>query len=177
MKARLSLTKIALVVLTLFGSLHTASAYYDPGVQRWINRDPIGVSGQRILRGACVGCYAPFGREAATYRFCDNIPTVEYDSFGLLTLQDCDDQYDKDMAAADAAVKKCIASGVKWGIAGVIVLGGGGALFANIGGFFIGTGATAIIDGCHIAHCMGKANKMKYDAAVSWTNCVNHVNQ
>jgi len=36
------MTGIALVLLALFGSLHTASAYYDPGVQRWLNRDPLG---------------------------------------------------------------------------------------------------------------------------------------
>jgi len=28
--------------LTLLGMVEPASAYYDPGVQRWINRDPIG---------------------------------------------------------------------------------------------------------------------------------------
>jgi hypothetical protein len=45
MRKLLNLTRIALVLLALFGSLHTASAYYDPGVQRWLNRDPIAERG------------------------------------------------------------------------------------------------------------------------------------
>ena len=31
-----------LTLLALFSAPHLASAYYDPGVQRWINRDPLG---------------------------------------------------------------------------------------------------------------------------------------
>jgi uncharacterized protein RhaS with RHS repeats len=43
-----------LVLLALFGSLHSASAYYDPGIQRWINRDPIQEQGGINLYD-CVG--------------------------------------------------------------------------------------------------------------------------
>jgi hypothetical protein len=31
----------SLALLALFSTPHLASAYYDPGVQRWINRDPL----------------------------------------------------------------------------------------------------------------------------------------
>src|SRR5580765_8908922 len=41
MKAQLHLIWMAVMVVTLLGSLQTARAYYDPGVQRWLNRDPI----------------------------------------------------------------------------------------------------------------------------------------
>ena len=50
MKMRQNLTDIALVVLALFGSLHTASAYYDPGIQRWMNRDPFMEPGFETVR-------------------------------------------------------------------------------------------------------------------------------
>src|SRR5258708_7108767 len=41
MKTRLHTTGIGLVLLFLLGSLHTASAFYDPGMQHWINLDPL----------------------------------------------------------------------------------------------------------------------------------------
>ena len=37
-------------LLALFCAPHLASAYYDPGVQRWINRDPCGEVGFEIAR-------------------------------------------------------------------------------------------------------------------------------
>ena len=51
MKTRLNLTMIAIIVLALLGSLHTACAYYDPGIQRWLNRDPVGEEGGWNLYG------------------------------------------------------------------------------------------------------------------------------
>lgn len=36
-----------LTLLALLSAPHLASAYYDPGVQRWINRDPLGEKGSR----------------------------------------------------------------------------------------------------------------------------------
>lgn len=41
-KLRLNLAKIGLVLVILLGGLHPASAFYDPGLQRWIERDPMG---------------------------------------------------------------------------------------------------------------------------------------
>lgn len=38
---RLNLTRIGLVLVFLLGGLHAASAFYDPGLQRWVNRDPM----------------------------------------------------------------------------------------------------------------------------------------
>jgi hypothetical protein len=34
--------KASLVLVVLWGGAYSAAAYYDPGVQRWINRDPLG---------------------------------------------------------------------------------------------------------------------------------------
>ncbi len=43
----------ALALLVLFSAPNLASAYYDPGVQRWINRDPVGSLGGDNLHGFC----------------------------------------------------------------------------------------------------------------------------
>lgn len=56
-----------LTLVALFSAPHLTSAYYDPGVQRWINRDPIEESGGVNL-----------------YEFAANGPTEEWDAFGLL---------------------------------------------------------------------------------------------
>jgi uncharacterized protein RhaS with RHS repeats len=54
-------------LLALFSAPHLASAYYDPGVQRWINRDPIEEGGGLNL-----------------YQFLANDAVSETDSWGLL---------------------------------------------------------------------------------------------
>jgi hypothetical protein len=45
MELRLNLTRMGLVLVILLGGLHTARAFYDPGSQRWLNRDPLGDNG------------------------------------------------------------------------------------------------------------------------------------
>jgi hypothetical protein len=57
-------TLLALVLLVL--SLQPVFAFYDPGAQRWVNRDPIGENGGANL-----------------YRFVDNLPSSSVDSSGL----------------------------------------------------------------------------------------------
>jgi len=47
-------------LLVLLSTSHVASAYYDPGVQRWINRDPIGERGGLNLY--CFVGNAPTGK-------------------------------------------------------------------------------------------------------------------
>jgi hypothetical protein len=42
MKTQMNLMIWLLTLLALLSTPHLASAYYDPGVQRWINRDPLG---------------------------------------------------------------------------------------------------------------------------------------
>jgi hypothetical protein len=55
-----------LTLLALLTAPHLASAYYDPGVQRWINRDPIGERGGRnlysFLQAAPINRFDAFGR-------------------------------------------------------------------------------------------------------------------
>ena len=40
-KTRTNMILLVLTMLAYFSSLHLASAFYDPGAQRWLNRDPI----------------------------------------------------------------------------------------------------------------------------------------
>ncbi len=40
------------------GLIHHQFRYYDPNLQRWLNRDPIAEQGHRVLRGACTTCYS-----------------------------------------------------------------------------------------------------------------------
>ena len=45
MKTRTNAVLVLLAPLFYFNGIHTASAFYDPGAQRWLNRDPIGEQG------------------------------------------------------------------------------------------------------------------------------------
>ena len=51
MKTQLKSLLLPLLLLVLLSPPNLASAYYDPGVQRWINRDPVGERGGRNLYG------------------------------------------------------------------------------------------------------------------------------
>jgi hypothetical protein len=85
MKTKLNLTKIALVVLALFGSLHNASAYYDPGVQRWLNRDPISEKGHAILRNNQLY----LARSHYDFVFVENTGPNKIDAEGLTPVEGC----------------------------------------------------------------------------------------
>jgi hypothetical protein len=99
MNTRVNLTKIPMVVLALFGSLHTASAYYDPGVQRWINRDPIREPGLEVVRHSSItkhrsSCIrSEMGKSPDLYEFVHNSTIFGIDFLGL------DDCRDKCLAA------------------------------------------------------------------------------
>jgi hypothetical protein len=45
MKTSWCLLKLSLLFFSLWACPRTAHAYYDPGVQRWINRDPVAENG------------------------------------------------------------------------------------------------------------------------------------
>ena len=54
MKAKTNAVLVILVLLSYFSGLNTANAFYDPGTQRWLNRDPLGDFAfyARIKRGS-----------------------------------------------------------------------------------------------------------------------------
>ena len=50
MKTQPKSVLLALALLALFSAPNLALAYYDPGVQRWINRDPLGERAFEIVQ-------------------------------------------------------------------------------------------------------------------------------
>jgi RHS repeat-associated protein len=68
-----------LTLLALLTAPHLASAYYDPGVQRWINRDPVQEPGFELVRGGALWPYLNRG----AFQFVENDPLDEIDPLGL----------------------------------------------------------------------------------------------
>ena len=91
-----------LTLLALFSVPHPASAYYDPGMQRWINRDPLATAGIKPPQFL----YKPEGSFRAftiydehggpgekwpwvganLYRYDENCPINQVDPYGDWTL-------------------------------------------------------------------------------------------
>lgn len=53
MKTNIQKFVILTIFLAYFSSQHSALAYYDPGLQRWLNRDPVAEYGGINLFGCC----------------------------------------------------------------------------------------------------------------------------
>lgn len=68
------------VLLTLLASVQLTSAFYDPTVQRWINRDPIGETGFALVQYGRAGV---IGSSQNPYLFLRNSPLIRIDAFGL----------------------------------------------------------------------------------------------
>ncbi len=70
---------VALAATALYVAIGTASAFYDPGLQRWINREPLQEPGfKRLTRR--------YGYpDENYYRFTRNQPTTYVDGLGLET--------------------------------------------------------------------------------------------
>jgi hypothetical protein len=66
MKAKTNTLLIVVALLAYWLGLCNASAFYDPGTQRWLNRDPIG-------EGAGIN----------VYEFVEDAPVGRFDKFGL----------------------------------------------------------------------------------------------
>ena len=57
-----------------------ADGYYDPGVQRWINRDPVAEAGFRATSHSERACTSD---TEGAYEFCANSPVGRWDYLGL----------------------------------------------------------------------------------------------
>jgi hypothetical protein len=86
------LLPMMLVPLFILLCHQTASAYYDPGVQRWINRDPIAEDGGPNL-----------------YCFVLNEPVLSLDGFGESILDDLKDPCSKSQLDKLEKGAKCYA--------------------------------------------------------------------
>jgi hypothetical protein len=78
-------------VLALLSLASVASAYYDPGVQRWINRDSLGEPAfdtrhaTVMFQARAKETSQPPARSANLYGFADNAAVDLVDHFGLFT--------------------------------------------------------------------------------------------
>ena len=81
MKTQLKSLLRALGAVVLLAAPNPASAYYDPGVQRWINRDPAADAGFLVFP-VSESSRAPKG-ETADYAFLKNDPINRSDGAGL----------------------------------------------------------------------------------------------
>jgi len=57
--------------------------FYDPNLQRWLNRDPLGELGFNVLQRAGVGAAAKWDGDPNLYDFVANNPKNSFDPFGL----------------------------------------------------------------------------------------------
>ena len=78
---------VALTALTLIATVQTSLAMYDPGLQRWINRDPLDEPGFEIVRNRLhVGSspYRPAEKIEGPnlYDFVHNSPLAFIDPYG-----------------------------------------------------------------------------------------------
>jgi RHS repeat-associated protein len=116
-----NIKRLILVWTTSFaGLVQVANAFYDPGLQRWINRDPLGEAGFETTRQKRARI---IGDGPNLYSFAHNSPANSKDSFGLkLTVDDCN----KFRAQALLGIKEQLAQDAKTGtIKGALVLAGG----------------------------------------------------
>lgn len=83
-------TKITLIVWAwlLFLAVAPARALYDPGTQRWLNRDPLGEAGFENLADQLPD---PAGGGPNLYRFLRNAPVARHDALGLADMEPRDD--------------------------------------------------------------------------------------
>jgi hypothetical protein len=87
MKTQLKPLLCALTLLALFSAPSLASAYYDPGVQRWINRDPLADNGfLEALSGRRGAGRLSTGN---SYTFVDNSSIRSIDPFGMHVFKGC----------------------------------------------------------------------------------------
>jgi len=85
MKTQMQPLPSALALLVLLSATNLASAYYDPGVQRWINRDPLSETGFEVRRGlgrVSAPLFVPAGARN-NFLFVGNSPLSAADSEGL----------------------------------------------------------------------------------------------
>jgi hypothetical protein len=91
MKANSNLVLIVVVLMTYWVGLSSASAFYDPGAQRWLNRDPLSNQGFIILKNNhpinrfyhLVFTVVGDDSHAGIYGYVNGSPVNRYDYLGL----------------------------------------------------------------------------------------------
>jgi hypothetical protein len=86
MQLRTHTLTVAMLISLWLGLAEPACGFYDPSVQRWLNRDPIAEAASARLRGE--GGYSS-GDSPNAYLFVQNEPCASLDSWGLLAVCVC----------------------------------------------------------------------------------------
>ncbi len=76
--------------------------FYDPNLQRWLNRDPKGEAGFRTIASRPG---VPSEGDGNLYGFIENTPTTSIDPFGLITWDGCDEDTRKSIG--DGLSERC----------------------------------------------------------------------
>jgi len=90
--------------------------FYDPNLQRWLNRDPLGEPGFETVRKHTTPPFNFVGLAelsgSGLYTFVRNEPTIDYDALGLTSCEDtCWDNWKKEQIQNQKDTAKCIAVG------------------------------------------------------------------
>lgn len=107
--------KAAVLIATVVCSARTASAFYDPGMQQWLNRDPLADLGFQTTRTLRTSLF--HSRDWRSYQYVFNEPLRFFDAFGLIPI----------MAPPSSS------SGAGGGIPPIDTGGGGGADCESLG--------------------------------------------
>lgn len=89
MKTRTNAILVVFALLAYFTGLRTANAFYDPGTQRWLNRDPLREGGFEDIRNVfplemrAFLQSSEFYQGANLYYFIKNNTINSYDVWGL----------------------------------------------------------------------------------------------
>ncbi len=161
------------------GMYYYGYRFYDPNLQRWLNRDPLAEKGHKAFRRACVQCNSSLCKELNVYRYCVNSPTLKYDAFGL-DAEDCQEQLGKDMADIAKEGAKCAAEATGTGLAGafvsIIAVGVGWIATETPTGGYVAGGIVAVgwgaVDLCLYKRCMNKVHKKEAAAKKRYDDCM-----
>jgi len=170
----------ASAVLALLCSTTLVSAYYDPGVQRWITRDPIVESGFRNARHRHP---LPPRVEANVYAYVGCNPLTRYDPLGLIHQEETDIQScldncldDRNNQALGAIGKACkhhawghIIGGAGTAVAGLIA---GVQHFQNLIADLVAMGF-GVFEAYEIAATVADGNMIKANAQKVFVACCN----
>jgi RHS repeat-associated protein len=114
--------------------------FYDPNLQRWINRDPLGEPGSELARRVMSIQWILPELSPNPYLFCFNTAIGLRDPFGLDAYADCLQKCKDEAGARHRDIDTC----AKWALiggsaAGGVVVGAGGAAKGHgLGGIVVG---------------------------------------
>jgi RHS repeat-associated protein len=148
------------------GLVYYLYRFYDPTLQRWLNRDPLNELGHGLHRGACTACYRDFSKDANFFLYCRNAPATSYDPLGL-DIDDCLAGCDKDKDNAGINKVKHIVTET-WYIHGVLAIGTVGSMLCKSAPAFLIFGFADVMDITLIVNAGKNAEK---NATAVWKKC------